>query len=248
MSESDEDKPRPKRAASADAPASAVSRELNEDEINAPSKQTLVMLAVISASTLVMWAAGRAACNYQVEGENLTPRPVSLEQRTRTAKDVGLEFAQAAASGEFSVALQLSTGEAADWAKKEQSACGTCEQQRKASKGRVFTSAAVLQANSVDAIVRTRTIGAPGGEVTHFLGVERDGRNWRVSRISTEVAGIELKAAPNSAESPTVMPHDQPAEAGELPAGTSKDAKDSPDGVSAPPAKPSTEVPSKTQP
>jgi hypothetical protein len=248
MSESDEDKPRPKRLASADASASAVSRELNEDEIDAPSKQTLVMLAVISASTLIMWAAGRAACNYQVEGENLTPRPVSLEQRTRTSKDVGLEFAQAVASGEFSIALQLSAGEAADWAKKEQSACGTCEQQRKAAKGRVFTSAAVLQANSKEALVKTRTIGAPGGEVTRFLGVEREGRNWRVTRISTDAAGIELKEPPSPSEPPVTAPPAPPADAVQEPEIT---PKDSPDGTSASPVAPlppSTAAPSKAQP
>lgn len=221
MSESDEGKPRPRRSAAADAPASAVSRELNEDEIDAPSKQTLVMLAVISASTLIMWAAGRAACNYQVEGENLTPRPVSLEQRTRSSKDVGLEFSQSVASAEFSIALQLSTGEAADWAKKEQSACGTCEQQRKAAKGRVFTSAAVLQANSTEALVRTRTIGTPGGEVIRYLGIEREGREWRVSRISSEASAIELKQPSDAAQVPEGSAPEAPEETEKGPEGSS---------------------------
>jgi hypothetical protein len=196
MSESDEDKPRRKRSATVDAPSSAVSRELNEDEIDAPSKQTLIMLAAISLTTLLLWAAGRAACNYQVPGESLTPRPVSLEERTRTAKDVGFEFAQCISSGRFEDALSLATGDAVDFVKKEQTACGACLDRKSAEKT-IFSTATVLKANSVDSLVKVRTVGAPGGEVTRFFGIEREGRKWRVSRILEDAEGVTLKEGPS---------------------------------------------------
>jgi hypothetical protein len=206
MSESDEDKPRRKRSASADVPSKAVSRD-------APSKQTLIMLGIISVATLLLWGAGRAACNYQVPGESLTPRPVSLEERTRTAKDVGFEFAQCLSSGRFDDALSIATREAADLVKKEKSSCGACADRKSAQKT-IFSTATVLKANSVDALVKVRTVGAPGGEVTRFLGIEREGRKWLVSRLFKDPQGVTLKEAPpqsGSAQEPV------PPSAGELP-------------------------------
>src|SRR5690606_27018733 len=58
--------------------------ELSEEQIDSPSKQTLGMLSVVAAATLVMWGVGRAKCNYREVGEGMKPRDVTLEERTRT--------------------------------------------------------------------------------------------------------------------------------------------------------------------
>lgn len=204
MKESDEDKPRRKPTTSVDAPSTAVSRELDENEIDAPSKQTLVMLGVISLTTLILWGAGRAACNYEVPGESLTPRPVSFEDRTRTAKDVGFEFAHDVSVGDFDSALKIAKGDALTWVKQQKNACGDCDE-RKSARKRIFSTAAILKANSIDSLVKVHTIGGPGGDVIRFLGIEREGRKWRVTRIFKDAESAKLKIPPPS-ETPELRP------------------------------------------
>ncbi len=175
--------------------AKVQSSELDEAKIDAPSKQTLIMLGVISLSTLIMWGAGRAACNYNVPGESLTPRVVSIDDRTRTAKDVAIEFAQSLAKGEFKIAQKLSSGEALSWVNSEQKKCGVCEERKARSP---LTVATVLKANSVDSIVELRTSGENNGGAPHYLGIEREERKWRVTRIFKESQSARLKAPPLS--------------------------------------------------
>ncbi len=155
---------------------------LDEEKIDAPSRQTLIMLGVICASTLILWGAGRAACNYRVPGESLTPRKVSLEDRTRTPKDVGLELAQAVSGGDFKIAEELASGEALAQIKKDAAACGECESRKKVRPSLMSVST-VLQANSVDALVKVRTLGGSEGEKERFMGIEREERKWRVTRF-----------------------------------------------------------------
>lgn len=181
-------------SAEAESPK-APPKQLTEAEINAPSRQTIFMLSVICATTLVCWAAGRAACNYNVPGESLTPRKTTVEDRTQSSKGVGIELAQSLSTGNFEVAQRLVDGEALEYVKKEQSACGDCSA-RRATSGEIVSVGKVLEANSVDAIVEVKTIGAPGGEVTRVFGIERDKRDYKVTRVYPSADEAELKEAP----------------------------------------------------
>lgn len=174
---------------------------LDEAKINAPSVPDLVMLSVICAATLIMWAAGRAACNYHVPGESLTPRKVSLEERTRLPKNVGIEFAQAVSSGDFTTASELAVGSASEFIKKEKAACGACEDRKKLSK-KLLSVGTVLQANSVDSIVSVRTVGGAGGDNVRVLGIERSERKWRVSRVYATQEEATLKESPEGEDAP----------------------------------------------
>jgi hypothetical protein len=168
---------------------------LDEKKINAPSIPDLVMLSTICLATLIFWAAGRAACNYHVPGESLTPRAVSLEERTRSPKGVGVEFAQALGGGDFETAAKLSAGAAAEAVQKDKVACGPCTA-RKQAKEQLLSVGAVLRVNSIDSIVRVRTTGGSTGEVVRVLGIERIERDWRVTRIYNSEKEAELKDAP----------------------------------------------------
>lgn len=168
--------------------------EWDEAELNAPSKSTLVMLGTLSVATLLMWGAGRAACNYHVPGESLTPRTVSLKDRTRGSKEAGFEFAHALSRGDFATARELAQGEGLAAVEKEQAACGACQDRVQASE-HIHSVAALLKANTVDAIVEVRSVG-PGGEQRRVLGVERIEREWRVTRTYSSVAEAQLKDAP----------------------------------------------------
>lgn len=172
--------------------------ELDEAKINAPTRQELIMLGVICVATLILWAAGRAACNYQVAGESLTPRKVSLEERTLTPKDVGIEFGQALGGGDFATAAQLARGEAAALVQKEKSQCGECAG-RKAVARKLLSVGTVLKANVSDTIVSVKTIGGGSGETVRVLGIERDGRKWFVTRSYASAADAQLKEPPAGA-------------------------------------------------
>ncbi len=187
------------KSAKKDGPGSA-SEPLDEKKINAPSRQDLVMLGVICVATLIFWAAGRAACNYQVPGESLTPRRVSLEERTRTPKHVGIEFAQTLSGGDFDIARQLARGEALAFVKKDEQSCGACTERKNAS-GELLSVGTVLKSNSVDSIVSVRTTGS-GTETVRVLGIEREGRKWFVTRIYDSAASAELKPDPTQSQPP----------------------------------------------
>lgn len=195
--------------------STSVAAPLDEEKINAPSRQDLVMLGVICVSTLILWAAGRAACNYQVPGESLTPRRVSLEERTRTPKDVGIEFAQAIGGGDFETAAKLSRGEAAAFVKTDEASCGVCTQRKNVAE-KLLSVGTVLKSNSIDSIVSVRTIGG-GSETVRVLGIEREGRKWFVTRRYDSAADAKLKEDPSSDQAPAGLrrPDEEPKVADE---------------------------------
>lgn len=155
--------------------------EVDEERIDAPTKQTLVMLGVITVATLIMWAAGRAACNYHVPGDGLTPRAVSFEERTRNPKGVAIEFAQALSGADFEAAQRLVQPTAEGLVKAEQD-CGACSAEQAARKS-ILSVADVLRASRDEAIVAVKTTGAPGGPVERVLHLQRNVQEklpWRV--------------------------------------------------------------------
>jgi len=155
--------------------------EVDEARIDAPTRQTLFMLGVITVATLVMWAAGRAACNYHVPGDGLTPRDVSFEERTRNPKGVAVEFAQALSGADFEGARRLVQPTAESLIKAEQD-CGECSGE-KAARKHIMSVADVLRASRDEAIVAVTTTGAPGGSVERVLHVQRkveEKQPWRV--------------------------------------------------------------------
>ncbi len=172
----------------ADEGAGAAARDvrqpvLSEKRINAPEMQTVYMLGVVTVSTLLMWGAGRAACNYREAGEGLSPRKTSLEARTRTPKDAAIEAAQLWAVADFAQAAKLVSGEVAAALEKDKAACqgAACEARRKAAED-TLTVGELLRANPIDAFVKVRTLGGPEGEKVRVFEVERDGREWKVTR------------------------------------------------------------------
>jgi hypothetical protein len=155
--------------------------EVDEERIDAPTKQTLLMLGIITLATLVMWAAGRAACNYHVPGDGLTPRAVSLEERTRNPKGVAIEFSQALSGADFETARRLIQPAAESLVKAEED-CGSCTGEQQARKS-ILSVADVLRASRDEAIVAVTTTGAPGGPVERVLHIQRNVQEkmpWRV--------------------------------------------------------------------
>ena len=155
----------------------------DEKLIDSPTRPTLIILGAISLATLVMWGAGRAACNYRVPGESLTPRAVSLQERTALPKGVGLEFSQALSSGDFATARQLATGAALGQVEREATECGEGCGARTKMKDALATVADLLQVNAGEAYVRTRSSTPSGHLAERLLHIGRDGQHWRVTEV-----------------------------------------------------------------
>ncbi len=155
----------------------------SEDQLNAPSRQTVGMLTVVAATTLIAWAAGRAACNYHEPGESLSPKEVSLEARTRDEKGVAFELAQRWATADFSIAKQLVAGELAKAVEADEQACqeGGCEGRRQAAEV-TRSVAAVLRRSPTNAFVRVRTVGVPGDELDRIYELDRIDSSWKATR------------------------------------------------------------------
>lgn len=217
----------PERSA---APSAAPQpRVVDENVIDAPSKNTLVILGVICAATLIMWAAGRAACNYHVPGESLTPRATTLEERTFTPKGVATEFVQAIHGGDFATARLLAVGEARAFVEAEAKSCpGECatRSQHRASLQSVVV---VQRGNLVDHYVSTRTQGPAVSE--HLLEIERDAKAWRVTRVLEKGAPFpELKPDPT----PNLPSNRVPASIRAIPDGPTSGAPSEPTDAEAP--------------
>lgn len=169
--------------------------QVDEERVGAPSKNTVIMLGVICVSTVIMWAMGRAACNYHEPGESLTPRQVPIEERVRTPKGTALEFAQALTGADFEVASSLASGEGSALVEAGKS-CGACkrEQELRAS---IFSVADVLSANRDEAYVAVTTVGGPLGRVERVLHLGRPEsapkRAWRViGKVDSRAAAPQL--------------------------------------------------------
>jgi hypothetical protein len=172
----------PHLASGASRPPRLPSGELDEAAIDAPSRQSVGILSVMLALTLVMWAAGRMACNYHEPGESLTPRTVSLEERTATPKDVALAFSLALAGADFATAQQLVGPGGEALIESGRRSCGACSAETEA-RPRIFAVAEVLSGNRADSYIAVRTVGAPGGEKERVLRVARSPESsptWRV--------------------------------------------------------------------
>lgn len=154
----------------------------SEDEIDSPSKQTLGMLGVVAAATLVMWGVGRAKCNYHEVGEGMKPREVTLEERTRAPKEVAFEFQHALASYDLDTAAKLATGSAKKLVDDRKKACpgGNCAKKQESLAGKVNSISELLKRTPTHAVARTWSVGSDVGSDKHALVLKRVGKDWKV--------------------------------------------------------------------
>lgn len=197
--------------------------EVDEKRVSAPSTTTLVILGSLCTATLIMWAAGRAACNYHVPGESLTPRAVSVAERTAGPKDLGFEFSRALRTGDFETARALSIGEARALVDREAAACPSGCSERTELQGSVQAVAELLAMNLEDAYVKTRVILPSGQADEQLLEIERQDQGYRVTRVLPASSAVPaLKPAPTPHEAapdvppslrldPSTIPAPQPA-------------------------------------
>ena len=148
-----------------------------EAQLDAPDRGTLFMLSAICIATVIMWAAGRAACNYRVKGESLQPRSVSLVERTKTAQATAFEWAQAFSSGRFESLDEISALSFKPALIEMKNACTNCNALAPQSVARV------LSEDEKVARVSVKTwIGQDVSERLFSLKVNDAGR-WQVLSV-----------------------------------------------------------------
>lgn len=223
-----------------------VIQQLSEDQIRAPDKQTLVMLGVLSALAIVLWAFAHAGCNYHPPRETRRPRDVKTVELVREPKDAAIEFQQRLLTLNYAGALEIAGGTLAQTVKDQQRDCAPKDPkcvERKKNLEQVITSAVVLERTPFNARVRVTTHKLPGGAKTFLSLVERDSSGWKVTAQVPD--GPDAKLPPPSltpafdASSPPhgmLMPPPTPASSAAAPAASAAPATSGAKGAAPVPA------------
>jgi hypothetical protein len=154
----------------------------SEEELDAPSRQTLWMLGIMASATLAMWVMGRVACNYHVPGESLTPRALSAEERSKSSYDAAMEFARAIEAGDFATARLVATGAALSFVEEQEKACSDCAA-RQSAKEAIRMVGVVQEDNGKEGYVSVTVQGGARGEQKSLLHVVRGPKSFQVSEV-----------------------------------------------------------------
>lgn len=185
-------------AAPQESPRSEKARSIpTEAELDAPSRQTLWMLGIMASATLFMWVLGRAACNYHVPGESLTPRALSAEERSKSAKDAAMEFARAIEAGDFATARSVATGSALTFIEEQEKACSDCAA-REGTKNAIRLVGVVHEDSGKEGYVTVTTQGGARGEQKSLLHVVRGAKSFQVNEVLPLDAKIPKLERPSS--------------------------------------------------
>jgi hypothetical protein len=175
-----------------------LARPLTEREINAPDTQTLVMLGVLAATSIVLWIFAHAACNYHPPRETRRPRDVKTAELVREPKDAAIEFQQRFLTLDYKGALEIAAGPLVDTVKREQAQCeanrAACNAKR-AARANVISAGVLLERGPSTAKVRVSTLHLPDGDKAFLCLVERDPSGWKVTAAVQDTPGATLPNA-----------------------------------------------------
>jgi hypothetical protein len=167
-----------------------------EREIDAPDRLTLIMLGVMCAMTIVLWAFAKGGCNYHPPRETKRPRPMKTEELARDPKDAALEMQQRLGYYNFDGALELVADAAEAEVKKRKADCAAkvkeCAENKKKHE-RTSTVAALLERDMGSALVRATSVTPGGGKEVNIHKLERRGPSWKVVSFSTDDGSYKPK-------------------------------------------------------
>jgi len=146
------------------------------------------MLGAILGVTFICWGSARSFCNYH-PFEVHAPRKQPLSVVTQRPKHTAFEFSHRVMAQEFSVALELSEGQAAEYVQQARARCeadaAQCASER-AGKTRIISIADLISQTPQDA--KARVTHRIGDETRVFdVGLRREGKSWKV--VTYEPAG-----------------------------------------------------------
>ncbi|HEY4102492.1 MAG TPA: hypothetical protein VGM44_01330 [Polyangiaceae bacterium] len=176
-----------------------------EEEINSPTKQTLGMLGILCAMTVIMWGLARGACNYHPPKETRVPRKVTLADLAHDPKNAAVELQQRWLTRDFDGALELATGDVSDQIKKDKAACDpACLAKKPELASKVLTSAVVVDMNPAGTMVRSTSVGLPDGSKSYYLRMQRADTIWKAveRNVDTGAPYVPPTAVPAESAAP----------------------------------------------
>lgn len=197
--EGEEDEPPRVRNRSNSAPVSKKAVPKTEEALDTPNAQTLWMLGVVSACTLVMWGFGRAACNLHPPRESRKPRTVSVQDLARDPKNAAIELQQRWAVHRYGNAMDLASGPVADELRKKAMECEArteaCQKEQAQLADQVKTIGDLLRRDMTTAIVRVKSYGPGSAEEKYLVTLESAGTIWKAKSREKDI-GQPLPASP----------------------------------------------------
>ncbi len=200
--------------------AKPIVRQLTEAEIQAPDRQTLVMLGALAGLSVTLWIFAHAGCNYHPPRETRRPRDVTTAELVREPKDAAIEFQQRLVTLNHAGALEIAAGPQLDVVKKQQAECaaqGAACVARKKTLSSVITTAVVLERTPYNAKVKVTSHNLPGGPKTFLTLVERDPTGWKITSQVPDAPGASFP-------SPFITPAGEASPFGAAPHGLSAPA------------------------
>ncbi len=176
-----------------------------EEALNVPKLQTIVMLALMSLLTLIVWFAARLSCNLHPD-QVREPRHYSLAQLAALPKNAGFEFLRRYHEHDLVAAMDLSTDGVLGEMQKKLEECeqdpDACETRRLALEGTVEGVASLIDQKEDTAVVEVTLTAKDIGQKTFTLNVKREGAMWKVSERRE---GGVMNTAPTRAAEPVAV-------------------------------------------
>jgi hypothetical protein len=156
-----------------------------EEALNVPKPQTVRMLGLMSALTLIAWFAARLACNAHPD-QVREPKHFSTKDLAADAKNAAFEFHHGFETSDFVTALDLATGDARKLVEQKLQACEAdpdeCHSTQKKLAGSVVSTARVLEQSGDRATVELVSKYTKGLQAKTFLfEVIKEGDFYRVA-------------------------------------------------------------------
>lgn len=171
-----------------------------EQALNVPKNETVGMLAIISALTLILWFAARLACNAHPD-QVREPKHFSTKDLTADPKNAAFEFHHSFETGDYTTALDMAAGELKKLTETKLVECESspdaCDENQKKLAGSVNSTGTVLEQTedraTVELVSHYRRELKPK---TFSFVVEKRGDFWRVT--SRREVSNHAAAAPAS--------------------------------------------------
>ena len=171
-------------------PARAKRQRLpSEEQLDSPKRQTLYLLGAVAAATVLMWGAARFACNAHPPASK-KPRHVTTGELASTPKGAAIELQQRWIGHEYSAAMELAKGEAAEQILRDLHACETdisaCDKKREQAAGKLKSIAELVSSTRRRAKVRVRTSLDGQAPQTYLLELELGPYWWQTVKRTAE--------------------------------------------------------------
>lgn len=180
-----------------------------EEALDVPKMQTIYMLGAISILTVILWFAAKLSCNIHPD-QMRDPKHFSTRELAANPKNAAFEFHHRFETGDFTTALDLSTGEVKNTVEGKLKACeqepDTCAKNMAQLAGTIQSTAKVLDRSgdraSVELISESK---AWPGRKSFLFEVVKHGDFWLVTsrrEVATGSAASPAQVASGAVDAP----------------------------------------------